>query len=125
MPGRIRCQLGSGNSVNRVVAHSHLGGFSRKKLKTTEPWQGKPFLFEPGTPPEYDDDLSTDDLQVSDNRRRSMTLKLASQEADYDPVCPHCEKTLSEIHWRQVELVPTILSAYDRFGLPFHLKDRA
>ena len=34
-----------------------------------------------------------------------MAMKLATKEADYDPVCPHCEKKLGEVHWRQMEAV--------------------
>ena len=32
-----------------------------------------------------------------------MATRLAAKQADYDPLCPHCEKKLSEIHCRQVE----------------------
>ena len=31
--------------------------------------------------------------------------KLASKEADYDPLCPHCEERIGEVHWRMVEAV--------------------
>ncbi len=34
-----------------------------------------------------------------------MTTKLASNEANYDPLCPHCERKIEEVHWRQVEAV--------------------
>ena len=34
-----------------------------------------------------------------------MPPKLVSQEADYEPICPHCEKTLDEVHWRQVQAI--------------------
>ncbi len=34
-----------------------------------------------------------------------MTTKLASQEADYDPICSHCEKPLDEVHWRRIDAV--------------------
>ncbi|MFQ5493997.1 MAG: hypothetical protein ACE5EX_01320 [Phycisphaerae bacterium] len=34
-----------------------------------------------------------------------MASKLSSEEADYDPICPHCEKTLREIHWRKMDAV--------------------
>jgi hypothetical protein len=34
-----------------------------------------------------------------------MTTKLASREATYDPICPHCDKPLLEVHWRQVAAV--------------------
>ncbi len=34
-----------------------------------------------------------------------MTTKLASQQADYDPLCPHCNKAIEEIHWRQVDAI--------------------
>ncbi len=32
-----------------------------------------------------------------------MTTKLESQEVDYPPICPHCEKKIDEIHWRQIK----------------------
>jgi len=32
-----------------------------------------------------------------------MPTKITSQEADYDPLCPHCEKKLNEVHWRQIK----------------------
>ena len=34
-----------------------------------------------------------------------MPPKLAARQADYDPIRPHCEKTIEEVHWRQVEAV--------------------
>ena len=34
-----------------------------------------------------------------------MALKLASKQADYDPLCPHCERKIDEVHWRQVDAV--------------------
>jgi len=34
-----------------------------------------------------------------------VSAKLASKEADYDPLCPHCEKRLKEVHWRRLEAV--------------------
>ena len=34
-----------------------------------------------------------------------MATKLASKQADFDPLCPHCEKRLSEVQWRQIEAV--------------------
>ena len=34
-----------------------------------------------------------------------MPPKLASKEANYDPLCPHCEKKISEVYWRQVDAV--------------------
>lgn len=34
-----------------------------------------------------------------------MPTKLASPEADYDPICPHCEKKLDEIHRRTLQAV--------------------
>jgi len=34
-----------------------------------------------------------------------MTIKVASKEANYNPLCPHCEKTIDEVHWRQIEAV--------------------
>lgn len=32
-----------------------------------------------------------------------MAIKVASKEADYDPLCPHCGKVLSEVHWRRIK----------------------
>lgn len=32
-----------------------------------------------------------------------MPPKVSSKEADYDPICPHCEKELEEIHWRRIK----------------------
>ena len=32
-----------------------------------------------------------------------MATKIASTEANYDPLCPHCGKKLSEVHWRRVK----------------------
>ena len=34
-----------------------------------------------------------------------MTTKIASQEATYDPICPHCEKKITEVHWRMMNAV--------------------
>lgn len=34
-----------------------------------------------------------------------MPPKLAEQQVDYDPLCPHCEKPIVEVHWRQIEAV--------------------
>ncbi|MCH8146603.1 MAG: hypothetical protein IH987_01210 [Planctomycetes bacterium] len=34
-----------------------------------------------------------------------MPPELASKEAAYDPLCPHCEKRLSEVHWRQLDAI--------------------
>ena len=34
-----------------------------------------------------------------------MATKLASKQADYDTLCPHCQKKLDEVHWRQIEAV--------------------
>ena len=34
-----------------------------------------------------------------------MPTKLASREANYEPLCPHCEKRIAEVHWRKVEAV--------------------
>ena len=34
-----------------------------------------------------------------------MTVKMASKEANYDPLCPHCERRVEEVHWRQLEAV--------------------
>ena len=30
---------------------------------------------------------------------------MASKEAEHDPVCPHCEKPIQEVHWRSIEAV--------------------
>ncbi len=32
-----------------------------------------------------------------------MTTKIASKEADYDPLCPYCEKKLDHVHWRKMK----------------------
>ncbi len=29
--------------------------------------------------------------------------KLSSKEANYNPLCPHCDKELREVHWRQIQ----------------------
>ena len=34
-----------------------------------------------------------------------MAVKLASCQVEYDPLCPHCEKKLEVVHWRQIEAV--------------------
>lgn len=34
-----------------------------------------------------------------------MTVKLASKEVDFDPLCPHCESQINEVHWRKIEAV--------------------
>ncbi len=34
-----------------------------------------------------------------------MATKLAAKESEYDPICPHCEKKIDEVHWRQIEAV--------------------
>jgi uncharacterized protein with PIN domain len=34
-----------------------------------------------------------------------MATKLAAKEAEYDPICPHCEKRIDEVHWRQIAAV--------------------
>ncbi len=34
-----------------------------------------------------------------------MPTKLASKQADYDPLCHHCEQKLHEVHRRQIEAV--------------------
>jgi uncharacterized protein with PIN domain len=34
-----------------------------------------------------------------------MTTKIASEEAEYDPRCPHCDEELHEVHWRRIEAV--------------------
>ena len=35
----------------------------------------------------------------------TMPTKLASTEAAYDPVCPHCDHPFGEIHWRSIKAV--------------------
>ncbi|MHC5110288.1 MAG: hypothetical protein ACYTHJ_10465 [Planctomycetota bacterium] len=32
-----------------------------------------------------------------------MSAKLAATEADYDPVCPHCDQYIDVMHWRQID----------------------
>ncbi len=32
-----------------------------------------------------------------------MATQISSKEVDYDPLCPHCEKELDEIHWRRIK----------------------
>ncbi len=32
-----------------------------------------------------------------------MAMKVVSQEADYDPLCPHCGKKIGEVHWRKIQ----------------------
>ena len=32
-----------------------------------------------------------------------MTERIPSKEADYDPLCPHCEKKLEEVHWGKIK----------------------
>lgn len=32
-----------------------------------------------------------------------MSEKLASEEVKYDPICPHCEKKIVEVHWRTIQ----------------------
>ncbi len=34
-----------------------------------------------------------------------MATKLASEEITYDPICPHCDKEMAEVHWRRLEAV--------------------
>ena len=34
-----------------------------------------------------------------------MATKLASQQADYEPLCPLCAKKISEVHWRQIDAI--------------------
>ena len=34
-----------------------------------------------------------------------MAMKLASKEADYEPLCPHREKNVREVHWRRITAV--------------------
>ena len=34
-----------------------------------------------------------------------MAIKLDTREADYDPICPHCEQRIQEVHWRQMTAV--------------------
>ncbi len=36
-------------------------------------------------------------------RSEIMAAKLSSKEADYDPLCPHCEKKLDEVAWRRIK----------------------
>ena len=28
---------------------------------------------------------------------------IASTQAKYDPLCPHCEKAIDEVHWREIK----------------------
>ena len=30
---------------------------------------------------------------------------MAAKEAEYDPLCPHCEKKIDEVHWRKIAAV--------------------
>lgn len=32
-----------------------------------------------------------------------MSSKIASTEATYEPLCPHCEQEIGEVHWRTVQ----------------------
>jgi hypothetical protein len=32
-------------------------------------------------------------------------MKVASTKADYDPLCPHCEKPIKEVHWREIKAI--------------------
>jgi hypothetical protein len=32
-----------------------------------------------------------------------MATKVESKEADYDPLCPHCEKKIDEVNWRRIK----------------------
>lgn len=32
-----------------------------------------------------------------------MASKIKSKEADYDPLCPHCEEKLDQVHWRRIK----------------------
>ena len=34
-----------------------------------------------------------------------MSTKVSSSQATYNPLCPHCEQELEEVHWRQIEAV--------------------
>ncbi len=34
-----------------------------------------------------------------------MPTKLVSKEVEYDPLCPHCEKKIEEVHWRRIAAV--------------------
>ncbi len=34
-----------------------------------------------------------------------MPMKIASEEANYQPLCPHCEEEINEVHWRQLAAV--------------------
>ncbi len=32
-----------------------------------------------------------------------MAEKLASEEVKYEPICPHCERKMNEVHWRSMK----------------------
>ena len=32
-----------------------------------------------------------------------MAEKLAAEEANYEPICPHCERNIDEVHWRSIQ----------------------
>ncbi len=32
-----------------------------------------------------------------------MAEKLASDEVNYEPICPHCERKIDEVHWRTIQ----------------------
>lgn len=44
-----------------------------------------------------------------------MTVKIESREASYDPLCPHCEKPIQEVHWRRIAAT----NAEYMFACPF------
>lgn len=46
-----------------------------------------------------------DSVITSKRGSRLTTTKLASKEAEYDPLCPHCQKQLKEVHWRKIGAV--------------------
>ena len=31
-----------------------------------------------------------------------MAKVVESKEVDYDPLCPHCEAEITEVHWRKI-----------------------
>jgi uncharacterized protein with PIN domain len=34
---------------------------------------------------------------------RRIQMAIPSTKADYDPICPHCEKPIKEVHWREIK----------------------
>ncbi len=34
-----------------------------------------------------------------------MQPKVSQREADYEPLCPHCDQPIREVHWRQLQAV--------------------